>query len=465
MIDAYTTSKVETDGSRTIRDPLSALNLEGLIPNETTRAWVVEQYVQLSSGLGLRTLKRFAGIPLQLSLERDDVRGALIVPNKNTYAWATEAVGDGGDIKIRNDIWKQASEISTYSGVPVQSVLANFATFEDPTAAIFEAKKDRGLIRTALTPAASGRIQFAGAGKETVRGIFEDKNLESTKQRIDYVRQNLASTSRVKPSAVRIGGDGQEKPVFQDRKSLYSIDAVSAGEQAASARQVVSITERLIMLQDANLASSGVEGSAIKLIGGLKQIGESLLSMAETYDMTESSRAKLKNSSEELRKAMELGIDGKIEGQALFNLLAEQLAFAMAAAFQKGEGGRAISDRDVEAQRAVLGLRSLLASEQGSRKNLMYLKQEFSRIAEINTAYAEAGDSLDFKAAYIVDHAGSQPRSIKELLAKGNITQVDKAFDLDAYLNETPGIVSGGGPALQAVTLSNGQTINVELAK
>ena len=162
---------------------------------------------------------------------------------------------------------------------------------------------------------------------------------------------------------------------------------------------------------------------------------------------------------------MKLGIDGKIEGQALFNLLAEQLAFAMAAAFQKGEGGRAISDRDVEAQRAVLGLRSLLASEQGSRKNLMYLKQEFSRIAEINTAYAEAGDSLDFKAAYIVDHAGSQPRSIKELLAKGNITQVDKAFDLDAYLNETPGIVSGGGPALQAVTLSNGQTINVELAK
>lgn len=456
FLDAYTVGKVREDGSRLIQDPLATLNLENIIPNVSDREWFLEEFVKPATGLGMNTLKRLAGLPLQLGLSRDEIRQDLILPRKEDYQWALD-VSNPDAPKIKDRIWNQVTEISKYSGVPEQVVLATYAGFgENAEKALALAKKDRGLIRTAITQDANGKTRFAGKGKQDLVNIFEDRGLESTKERVDYVRQNLAATAAKKPTRVLIGPQGQEKAIYGDRESTYGIDQKGAKDQAVSARQVVTVARRLKYLQENGLASPGIEGTAINIIGGLDQIARSLMSMGETYNMSETARKRFKENSEKLNGFLGMAPQAKIKGQAVYNLLAEQLAFAMAAAFQKGEGGRAISDRDVEAQRSVLGLRSVFANEVGAMKNLDYLIEEFDRVAEINMAYGEATDSLTFKATYIVDNAGTRARSITDILKSENITRFDKdKVDIDELREQR----------FQVIPLPGGGSMTVELAK
>ena len=456
FLDAYTVGKVRDDGSRLIQDPLATLNLENVIPNVADREWFLNEFVRPATGLGMNTLKRLAGIPLQLGLSRDAIRQDLVLPRKEDYQWALD-VSNPDSPKIKDRIWNQVTEVSKYSGVPEQVVLATYAGFgENAEKALAMAKQDRGLIRTSITEDANGKVRFAGNGKNDVKRIFDERGLTSTKERVDYVRQNLAATASKKPTRVFIGPQGQEKAIYGDRESTYGIDQNSAREQAVSARQVVTIAQRLKYLQENDLASPGIEGTAINIIGGLDQIARSLMEMGKTYNMSEKARARFKENSEKLNGFLGMAPQSKIEGQAVYNLLAEQLAFAMAAAFQKGEGGRAISDRDVEAQRSVLGLRSIFANELGALKNLDYLIEEFDRVAEINMAYGEATDSLTFKATYIVDNAGTRARSITDILNSDKIVRFDEdEVNVDSLREQR----------FQQVPLGNGNFMTVEVAQ
>ena len=136
--------------------------------------------------------------------------------------------------------------------------------------------------------------------------------------------------------------------------------------------------------------------------------------------MTPEVAAKFQERAELLKQAgtlkdEQIDMATVIGSQKVFDLLGEQLAFAMAAAVQGGEGGRAISDRDVEAQRAVLGLRGLLASNTGVERNLTYISEEMERASVINDQYAKSIDEEDFQAVYIYDQSITRSRTVYEL--------------------------------------------------
>lgn len=427
--NAYLTAlggtKTEADGSRVIGDPLTA-TLYHSIEDAELRDWALKNLIAPTVDISYETLKKFAGIPQQY-MTRDEVREAVIIPSREDYEWALDP--DSSTAKIRDDLWASATKVSKYAGVSPESVIKTFSMFDDPILAMRNAEKDQKMVKGLLFERLDGKYDIRGPDAARLRQAFIDKGLESTEERIAFVRQNLEKTDAMKPSKIRIGADGNEKIVTPDTKDSYGITQEDAASQADAARQVVSLSKRLEALQRAGLGSPGFKGTTIRALGGLKQIGLSLLEMASTYNVDDDVKARMTKNAKKLEDFMTLDIDDQIEGQALYDLLAEQLAFAMAAAFQKGEGGRAISDRDVEAMRSVLGLRKLTANDKGALRNLQYLQEDFGRIAAIQDQYAKAGDSLMFKAAYIVDKTGRHMKSVDEIIAGANGRYNTFAFD------------------------------------
>lgn len=413
-IEALGGKKTAEGGDRYISDPLTA-TLHDQIDDDTTRRWYLKHLVSPTTGLALKTLQRFAGIPEQFKT-RDEIREGLIIPQRESYEWALDP--DSEIPKIRDDLWLSASKVSKYSGVSPEAVIKTFGEFDNPELAFKNAEKDRNILNNILEQRLDGKYRIRPSEAVRLENSLRDKGLETVEEQVNYVRQNLAKTSAYKPSKILITGTGEERVVGENLESGYGLSQEDAAAQAESARQVVELATKIQLLQDAGLGSPGFEGITIRALGGLKQIGTSLLKMINTYDLDPNSNAarQLADSSKRLEGIMSLPIDKQIEGQALYDLLAEQLAFAMAAAFQKGEGGRAISDRDVEAMRSVLGLRKLTANDAGARRNLVYLKEDFGKIAAIQGEYARAGDSLMFKAAFIVDKANTRMRSVTELV-------------------------------------------------
>lgn len=189
---------------------------------------------------------------------------------------------------------------------------------------------------------------------------------------------------------------------------------------AEASRRSKLIADRMLQLRRSGLGGVGLISLVTNLVGGARDIADALTKLATQYNMEPDVAAKFQERAELLKQAgslkdQQIDMDTVIGGQKVFDLLGEQLAFAMAAAVQGGEGGRAISDRDVEAQRAVLGLRGLLASNTGVEQNLQYISQEMERASIINDQYAKSIDEEDFQAVYIYDQSITRARTIEEL--------------------------------------------------
>jgi hypothetical protein len=416
--EALSVPSKDQNGNLIISNPVDFYGLATQIPNEADQKFFLENVVAPSIGMGEQEIRRATGMPDEISFTRDEVNNRLVIPNPDNWQWAVQTDPKTGKPRIKQEIYGVAMDVSKYSGYPIQQVLGIVKDAKNPASALQDISKSREYLQAGIYES-NGVVQVTPDATTFVRSKLNENGFSSAQDGIRYVRTLIKDNPNSRPSRIKIGSGGNMSFIYKNRKEAYGIDNKDAAQQAAAARRAQGIAQRMIDLRSKGLGGVGLVSTFTRVAGGVQDIASALTEIGNTYSFADpATEAKFKENAKQIASYanMDTVSAESIEGQKLFDLLGEQLAFAMAAAVQGGEGGRAISDRDVEAQRTVLGLKGALASNTGVMKNLEYLREEMERTYTINDQYARAIDAEDFKAVYIYDKSATRSRTIDELL-------------------------------------------------
>lgn len=405
-------------GDIVINNPIDFYGLLTNIKGKSNQRWFAENVLGPALSLSTSEIKAAMGIPDEINYSYDEVNNRIIMPNPDNYQWATTFDESTGKTVIKKDVFNQVKEISQYNGIPLQIILGLVKDHRNPLNAL----KDMAETRTQLDATvyeSGGVVQVTDDAKNLIRAKLDQNNFDTVQEEILYVRSLIKENPNARPTKLAISRTGDVAPKYENRKRKYSINGEDARQMSVASRRAEVIAGRLLEIRQRGLGGVGLLATMTRLAGGGRDIAESLMMMANSYNLDPTTAARFAENARELQSFANVDTITieSIQGQKLFDLLGEQLAFAMAAAVQGGEGGRAISDRDVESQRAVLGLKGILASNTGVEQNLKYIKEQMGLASAINGQYAKAVDSEDFRAVYIYDQAMERSRTLDALLS------------------------------------------------
>lgn len=433
LVESMKISGNDANGNIVIQNPVDFTGILTSVKGKEAQRFVAEKIIAPAFAMSADGIRTAMGIPKEIGLSYDETNQRIIIPNPESYEWATEYNDETQSYQIRKDVFKQVQEISKYNGLPNHTVLGLVKDHRNPLKALTDIAETRTQLENNVYMS-GGVMQVTEDAKELVRTKTLENNFDSVEDEILYVRTLVKENPNARPTALAISGTGDVTPKYGNRQTKYAINNEDARQMATSARRAEVIADRMLQLRGKNLGGVGLTATITRLAGGGKDIAEALSLLATQYNLDPDTAARFAKNSEALKELGNMDsftFDTVVQGQKVFDLLGEQLAFAMAAANQGGEGGRAISDRDVEAQRAVMGLTGLLASNTGVEQNLRYLKEQMAVSAAINEQYAKSTDEEDFLAVYIYDQSVERARTLDALLAGApqKFDEVDPATD------------------------------------
>ena len=415
--EALSVPSKDDKGNLVISNPVDFYSISTMIPNEADQKFFMERVVAPSLGMGEQEIRRAMGVPDEISFTQDQVNNRIVIPNPENWEWATTIDEKTGKPRIRPEVYGTAMDVSKYSGYPLQQVLGIVKDAKNPAMALKDISKTREMLNAGIYDS-NGITMVTEDARKLVRSKLSENDLNNPEQGIQYVRTLIKDNPNARPSRIRMGSTGNMSFVYKNRKENYGIDNKDAMQQAEAARKARAITDRMLELRSKGLGGVSLTSTFTRVAGGVQDIASALKELGSTYAFAdpETEAAFYKNADEIAGYAnMQMVTADSIQGQKLFDLLGEQLAYAMAAAYQGG-GARTISDKDVAFQREVLGLTGLLASTTGVEKNLQYIREEMDRTYAINNQYARSIDSEDFKAVYIYDQSATRSRTISDLV-------------------------------------------------
>jgi len=418
-IEALRTGAKDANNNIVLKNPLDPFDIAGRIKGQKEQDFFLKELLPNLLGFSKSEILEMAGIPQDAMQDIVEFENLVVLPNPEKFSnIVTDQTADG-KLAIKPEIKKKLVEIQEFSGLSLTRLSALVNDAKDPLAALNQMIEKREIIRAGVVQSSS-TISVT----QTTRDVVQDtvtKNKYNVEEGIAFVRATIEDNPAAKPARiVQSGTTGQITPVYDNRVTKYGFDSKKAREMAVASRRAKLISDRMLQLRSSGLGGVGLIALVTNLVGGARDIADSLTKLATQYNMTPSVAAKFQERAEALKqvgslKDQQIDMDTVIGGQKVFDLLGEQLAFAMAAAVQGGEGGRAISDRDVENQRAVLGLRGALAANTGVEQNLRYISEQMERASVINDQYAKSIDEEDFQAVYIYDQSITRARTIDEL--------------------------------------------------
>ena len=418
-IEALRTGAKDANNNIVLKNPLDPFDIAGRIKGQKEQDFFLKELLPNLLGFSKSEILEMAGIPQDAMQDIVEFENLVVLPNPDKFSnIITDKTADGKKA-IKPEIKKKLVEIQEFSGLSLTRLSALVNDAKDPLAALNQMIEKREIIRAGVVQSSS-TISVT----QTTRDVVQDtvtKNKYDVEEGIAFVRATIEDNPAAKPARiVQSGTTGEITPVYDNRVTKYGFDSKKAREMAVASRRAKLIADRMLQLRSSGLGGVGLIALVTNLVGGARDIADSLTKLATQYNMTPSVAAKFQERAEALKqvgslKDQQIDMDTVIGGQKVFDLLGEQLAFAMAAAVQGGEGGRAISDRDVENQRAVLGLRGALAANTGVEQNLLYISEQMERASIINDQYAKSIDEEDFQAVYIYDQSVTRARTIDEL--------------------------------------------------
>ena len=418
-IEALRTGAKDANNNIVLKNPLDPFDIAGRIKGQKEQDFFLKELLPNLLGFSKSEILEMAGIPQDAMQDIVEFENLVVLPNPEKFSnIVTDQTADG-KLAIKPEIKKKLVEIQEFSGLSLTRLSALVNDAKDPLAALNQMIEKREIIRAGVVQSSS-TISVT----QTTRDVVQDtvtKNKYNVEEGIAFVRATIEDNPAAKPARiVQSGTTGQITPVYDNRVTKYGFDSKKAREMAVASRRAKLISDRMLQLRSSGLGGVGLIALVTNLVGGARDIADSLTKLATQYNMTPSVAAKFQERAEALKqvgslKDQQIDMDTVIGGQKVFDLLGEQLAFAMAAAVQGGEGGRAISDRDVENQRAVLGLRGALAANTGVEQNLRYISEQMERASVINDQYAKSIDEEDFQAVYIYDQSITRARTVYEL--------------------------------------------------
>jgi hypothetical protein len=418
-IEALRTGAKDANNNIVIKNPLDPFDIAGRIKGQKEQDFFLKTMLPELLGFSRSEILEMAGIPQDAMQDIVEFENLVVLPNPDKFTNIVTDKTPDGKTAIKPEIKKKLVEVQEFSGLSLTRLSALINDAKDPLAALNQMIEKREIIRAGVVQSSS-TITVTQTTRDVVQDIVT-KNKYDVEEGIAFVRATIEDNPAAKPARiVQSGTTGQLTPVYDNRVTKYGFDSKKAREMAEASRRAKLIADRMLQLRRSGLGGVGLISLVTNLVGGARDIADALTKLATQYNMEPDVAAKFQERAELLKQAgslkdQQIDMDTVIGGQKVFDLLGEQLAFAMAAAVQGGEGGRAISDRDVEAQRAVLGLRGLLASNTGVEQNLGYISQEMKRASIINDQYAKSIDEEDFQAVYIYDQSITRARTIEEL--------------------------------------------------
>lgn len=418
-IEALRTGAKDANNNIVIKNPLDPFDIAGRIKGQKEQDFFLQTMLPELLGFSKSEILEMAGVPQDAMQDIVEFENLVVLPNPEKFTNIITDQTPDGKKAIKPEIKKKLVEVQEFSGMSLTRVSALINDAKNPLAALNQMIEKREIIKAGVVQSSS-TISVTQTTRDTVQDIVT-KNRYNVEEGIAFVRATIEDNPAAKPSRiVQSGTTGQLTPVYDNRVTKYGFDSKDARAMAEASRRAKLIADRMLELRSSGLGGVGLISLVTNLVGGARDIADALTKLATQYNMEPDVAAKFQERAELLKQAgslkdQQIDMDTVIGGQKVFDLLGEQLAFAMAAAVQGGEGGRAISDRDVEAQRAVLGLRGLLASNTGVERNLTYISQEMERASVINDQYAKSIDEEDFQAVYIYDQSITRARTIDEL--------------------------------------------------
>lgn len=418
-IEALRTGAKDANNNIVLKNPLDPFDIAGRIKGQKEQDFFLEELLPKLLGFSKSEILEMAGIPQDAMQDIVEFENLVVLPNPDKFSNIVTNQTADGKKAIKPEIKKKLVEIQEFSGLSLTRLSALVNDAKDPLAALNQMIEKREIIQAGVVQSSS-TISVTQTTRDAVQDIVT-KNKYNVEEGIAFVRATIEDNPAAKPARiVQSGTTGQITPVYDNRITKYGFDSKDARAMSDASRRAKLIADRMLELRSSGLGGVGLISLVTNLVGGARDIADALTKLATQYNMEPDVAAKFQERAELLKQAgslkdQQIDMDTVIGGQKVFDLLGEQLAFAMAAAVQGGEGGRAISDRDVEAQRAVLGLRGILASNTGVERNLRYISQEMERAAVINDQYAKSIDEEDFQAVYIYDQSVTRARTIDEL--------------------------------------------------
>ena len=318
-------------------------------------------------------------------------------------AWSRDVDGKG-NARIRPDLQAPIASITGYSSVDFSTVITTANSMPAPqsvdTAASGKAKVDMlnkkiNTLKPALV-AASPYVQGGNASitretADTIQEVIANMGTDYDAQ-IKVVRLGLQGPA----DAIGVQTlDGSMRPVTASINSDVLKDKAGYTRDEAQRRQEASV--KVIETAEAmqQLLAEGVTpGAPMKvqqsvdafrnIVNGMaKAIDANMFTEDAGYDasvfegMVDQYQNILTITDEQARTA---------QMNSLFQLLGTQLAYQAAVAWQGGDGGRSVSNFDVEEVKAALNLDAWAATPEKARATLGWMRDQ----AEYNRAYNAA---------------------------------------------------------------------------
>jgi len=414
--EAYKVGSKDNNNNAIIMSPVDILALDKSFADEQDRQFFYENFLRPAMALSAKELAQLTGAPEE-AVTFDEFTQTVIVVNPDIFTGFTERVN--GKVVIKPELKKPMQDLVNFSGMTVPEVAMLTAGFKDKAKALKDLQQSRDFVLAYTKRGANGNLVVSPEMKTELKKKLKEANVQDTGEGIRLARTYIKDVPLTRPTRVVYNPNGTIKPVRAPFADAYKIDQKQAKVAAESARRTAILAQTMIDLKNKGIAGSGLVATIRRVTGGAADIATGLRTLAEQYGFGPERTRELLANADALQDVVNLkgdvGMDQVVGGQKLFDLLAEQLAFAMASALQGGSTGRAISDRDVEAQRMVLGLRGLLAGDTGSQYSLEDIVNEFGRIATIQDGYANSATSEDFDAVYFYDQSVDRARTADDI--------------------------------------------------
>lgn len=451
FLDQYMQSENKQTGERIYSDPLALFNVEQNIKDPTVRKWFVDNVVSGVVGFSKDLLYELAGVDTRIPYSREELRNNVILRDKQKYERFL-TVDQDGKAKIRDDIYKEAKKLTDSSGVRIQNVMGFVSRSSNPLKAMQDIQKDSEYFNSVLVDTKKPTLEISVDAEDELTKLYEKYGVQSLGDKKQFIRLMMKRDPNNRANrAVRVDSAGNRSLVYTDRQKKYQIDPKQARVEAGAAKDSMEIIDNMLAVASGPQgARPGLTGNVINFSAGIQTIASGLTEIIGNVQMDDATRAEYLANIDEFRKFDFLGVsDNQQQRQRLFQLMGEQLAFALAAVAQGGASGRAISDRDVEAWRTKLGLSGVLMSEAGVQANLNYLRDEMEKSLLINSDYARAQSKNDFLATYILDTTERRNKTIDALVFNGS------PYDYTDRANPTKKPTASSGAVKAARMIAN----------
>lgn len=428
LLQNYLIAENKQTGESSYSDPLALFNIDEHIKDPTTKKWFIDNIVQPTIGWSVDVVYELAGVDNRIPYTRQELRNNILLRDKKKYERFL-GVDDNGKPKIYDEIYNPAKQISDTTGMRIQDVMGFVSRSNDPEKSLKGLLQDAKFFNDVVIDSSKPTIEISVEAETELAKLYDKYGVETLEDKKKLVRMMLKRVPHGRANkSVKVDSSGNRSLVYTDRQKNYQINPQEARAEAKAARDAHEIIGNMLLLHKRSQgARAGFTGSVINFSAGIQTIAEGLTEIISNVSMKDDQRAAYMRNIEEFRKFDFLGVsENQQTSQRLFDLLGEQLAFAMAAAAQNGASGRAISDRDVEAWRNKLGLRGPLMSDNGVRKNLEYLQYEMEKSMSFNGDYAKAQSRNDFLATYIVDQTTRTNRTIEQIVFNAQYDARDK---------------------------------------